>query len=119
MATEQKTKDEGWSRAKHLFHSVYFLDYLIIMGFLLSIAVMSLTICFISAGEFVERNPVTAMFFSGERMHLIWVFGIFWGIVFTVYYKFRDSMVGAFLAFYTFSMYSFNFIHDIVWVVVS
>ena len=126
MATEQKAKDKGWGRVRQLLHSLIFLDWLVIAGFLFSIAVMVLSVHFTSISivenanhiTLFESNPITDTILNGNCPHLIWLFGIFWGVVFTAYYKFREKLVGTFLAFYVFSMYLFNFAHDITWVMV-
>ena len=116
MATEQSIKDRGWNRTKQLFHSLKFLDWLVIAGFFLSIGVMALTVYFMQRPDIIvkETNPVlNYIFTSVNDYYLVLFFGAMWGIALTIYWKIRESWAGVYCSFYIFSLFMFNFIHDI------
>ena len=116
MATEQSIKDKGWSRVKQLFHSLKFLDWLVIAGFFLSIGVMALTVYFMQRPDVIvkETNPIlNYIFLSVNDYYLVLFFGVLWAAALTIYWKIRESWAGTYCSFYIFSLFMFNFIHDI------
>ena len=123
MATEIKSiKDKGWGRIKQLLHSLKFLDWLVIAGFFLSVAVMSLTVYFMQRPDIIvkETNPILSyVFTSVNDYYLVLFFGVLWGVALTVYWKLRESWAGVYCSFYIFSLFMFNFIHDITVVVLK
>lgn len=114
---EEKIKDKGWNRIKQLFHSLHFLDWLVVAGFILSIAVMALTIYFMQRPDIIikETNPLLNYIFTNVNDYfLVLFFGLLWGVALTIYWKIRGSWEGVYCSFYIFSLFLFNFVHDVV-----
>ena len=122
MATEKSIQDEGWSGVKHLFHSLNFLDWLVVAGFILSIGVMALTVYFMQRPDIIvrETNPLLNYIFTNVNdYYLVLFFGLLWGVALTIYWKMRESLAGVYCSFYIFSLFLFNFVHDITVVVLK
>lgn len=117
MAVEQRVKDEERNRKKHLFHSLNFLDWLVVAGFFLSIAVMVLTVYYMQHPDYIvtETNPILSYIFSNlNDYYLILFFGLMWGVGLTIYWKMRETWAGVYCSFYIFSLFLFDLVHDVV-----
>lgn len=116
MASKQRTiKDSEWRRQiQTLLHSLHFLDMLVIVGFLFSIFTMVMTVYYSSHPNFIETNFIVAKILSFNHTVLIFIFGLFWAVILTVYWKLRKDWHGAYCSFYIFSLFLFNFVHDVM-----
>lgn len=113
MVTEQEIKDKERSGIKQLFHSLKFLDWLVVAGFGLSIATIIIYIYYSNHPNFIETNFIIAYLLSLNHTLLIFVYGFVWAITLTVYWKVREDRMGVYCSFYIFSLFMFNFVHDI------
>ena len=99
-------------------------DILLVTGFIFSISVTGLTVYYVSQPPnvmmngmvlgFKEDNAIMASMLNIGHHFTMLMFGALWGGVFTAYHHLRNTLYGVEIAILSFTMFSFNFVLDVM-----
>lgn len=89
------------------------LDVLLWIGFALSPSVMGMSLYFLTKPGFYETNTVMVGLLGFGHHVAILTLGVVWAVIFTTYYWLRRTRYAVYISFLAFSVFTFNFVHDL------